>query len=167
MNQKIQQLEADRGLLIRLVTTLRETDDCRATQLLNLIRSNSSLEEIKVYVNDRLYTESEKPPEFVDLADQLRPLSESEYRSQRRILDVRRRLTDIPTWKVPAKPWSKITDDDDFVSHLISFWFTWYHPYFNWIDRDMFIRDMQLGNPQTAKYCSSFRVNIILADACV
>lgn len=90
MNQKIQQLEADRGLLIRLVTTLRETDDCRATQLLNLIRSNSSLEEIRVYVNDRLYTESEKPPEFVDLADQLRPLSESEYRSQRRILDVRR-----------------------------------------------------------------------------
>lgn len=75
--------------------------------------------------------------------------------------------SDIPTWKVPAKPWTKITDDDDFVSHLISLWFTWYHPYFNWIDRDMFIRDMQLGNPQTAKYCSQFLVNIILADACV
>jgi hypothetical protein len=166
MNQKIQQLEADRDLLIRLVTTLRETDNCRATQLLNLIRSNSSLEEIRVYVNERLYDEPEKPPELVDLADQLRPLSEYEYRSQRRILDVRR-LTDIPIWKVPAKPWTKITDDDDFVSHLISLWFTWYHPYFNWIDRDMFIRDMQIGNAQNAKYCSQFLVNIILADACV
>ena len=166
MDQKIKELEADRDLLIRLVTTLRETNDYRATQLLNLIRSNSSLEEISVYINDRLYTELEKPPELVDLANQLRPLSESEYRSQRRILDVRR-LTDIPTWKVPAKPWTKITDDDDFVSHLISLWFTWYHPYFNWIDRDMFIRDMQYGNAQTAKYCSPFLVNIILAGACV
>lgn len=67
MNQKIQQLEADRDLLIRLVTTLRETDDCRATQLLNLIRSNSSLEEIRVYINERLYDESEKPSGLVDL----------------------------------------------------------------------------------------------------
>lgn len=153
-------------MLIRLVTTLREADDRRATQLLNLIRSNASLEDIEVYINEHLYVELEKTPELVGLTNQLRPLSESEYRSQRRILDVRK-LTDIPIWKVPAKPWTKITDDDDLVSHLFSMWFTWYHQYFNWIDSELFIRDMQSGNVETANYCSPFLVNIILADACV
>lgn len=165
--QRIHNLEGDRELLVRLVSTLRETDNHRVLQLLSLIRSNSPLEEVKTYMNDHLYFELKKTPELADFAglSQFVGLDRSEHRSQRRILDVNR-LADIPLWKVPAKPWTNITDDDDFVSHLMSLWFTWTHPYMNWIDRDLFIRDMQLS-VKTSNYCSPFLVNIILADACV
>jgi hypothetical protein len=48
---------------------------------------------------------------------------------------------------------------------LISSWFTWVHPICNFIDRDLFIRDMQSGS-LSASYCSPLLVNIILSDAC-
>ncbi|OJJ99335.1 hypothetical protein ASPACDRAFT_61118 [Aspergillus aculeatus ATCC 16872] len=32
-----------------------------------------------------------------------------------------------------------------FMSYLISLWFIWSHPFYNWIDRDLFLREMQTG----------------------
>lgn len=83
----------------------------------------------------------------------------------RRILDAKR-LSDIPRFQVPARPWTTVVSDNDFVSHLISLWFTWSHPFRNWIDKELFVRDMQAGS-LSARFCSPFLVNIILADACV
>lgn len=67
---------------------------------------------------------------------------------------------------VAASPWTSVTNDDMIVSHLLALWFTWSHPWLNYIDHDMFIRDMKSGNPDS-EYCSPFLVNAILADACV
>lgn len=166
MKQKLESLEEDRDLLIQLVSTLRESTNSHVIHFLNLIRSNASLEEIKAHIDAHPYTELEKTPELIDAASQISHMRDTDYRSRRRFLDVHR-LSDIPLWKVPAKPWTRLTDDDDFVSHLVSLWFTWYHPYCNWIDRDLFIRDMQSGETEKSRYCSAFLVNIILADACV
>lgn len=112
-------------------------------------------------MNEHLYSELKRTPELADFAG----LDQCEHRSQRQILDVNR-LTDIPLWKVPAKSWTKITDDDDFVSHSISLWFTWTHAYMNRINRDLFIRDMRSG-VKNSNYRSPFLVNIILADTYV
>jgi hypothetical protein len=86
-------------------------------------------------------------------------------RSRRRILDAQRASVE-PLFRLPAAPWTTVTDDDEHVSHLISLWFTWVHPFYYWIDRELFLRDMQSGSLDS-KFCSPFLVNAILADACV
>ena len=124
-------------------------------QLLGLIRSNASLQEIEAYLDP-----SQETSKVVESSSNLeRPTT------VRRILDTEQFLN-IRAFPVPARPWTTVTDDDDFVSHLISLWFTWFQPCFNWIDRDLFMRDMLSGNPRS-QYCSPFLVNAILAHACV
>ncbi|KAJ6111848.1 hypothetical protein N7523_007909 [Penicillium sp. IBT 18751x] len=147
MKRKIESLEDDRELLLQLVSNVRGSSNRQVIQLLNLIRSNAPLGEIKDYM------------------DKTRIMRDSTAQPRRSVMDVRK-LSDDPLWKVPAKPWTRVSDDDEFVSHLVSLWFTWYHPYFNFMDRDRFIRDMQSGDTESALYCSPFLVNAILADAC-
>ncbi|KAK5102803.1 hypothetical protein LTS08_003603 [Lithohypha guttulata] len=75
------------------------------------------------------------------------------------------RLIDTPLVTVSAWPWTTATDDDTLVSHLISMWLTWDKPMFDFIERDLFIRDMQTGHHDVT-YCSQFLVNSLLAVAC-
>lgn len=146
--------------------TLREAGNRRVIQLLNLIRSNASLDEVRLYIDEQLGRDDlEHTPELEDVRTEIRRLAQSNVQSRRRVLDVNR-LADTPVYNVPAKPWTRLSDDDSFVSHLVSLWFTWFHPTYNWIDRNLFIKDMQAGNLD-CQYCSPFLVNIILADACV
>lgn len=78
------------------------------------------------------------------------------------------RIADVvnPPISVPAKPWTTITDDDDFVSHLISLWFTWAHPWWHWIDEQAFLEAMRSGDLNNPN-CTPYLVNMILADSCV
>jgi hypothetical protein len=69
-------------------------------------------------------------------------------------------------YKVPAKPWTRLTDDDDLVSHLISLYLEWVNPFFRVLEEDLFIKAMQSGD-FNSEYCSPFLVNAMLAYACV
>lgn len=139
VKRKIEDLEHDRDLLLHLVATFREARNRPVIQLLNLIRSNASLEEIRLYIDDQLGREElAQTPELEDVRVEIRRLVQSNTHSRRRVLDVNR-LADTPVYNVPAKPWTRLSDDDSFVSHLVSLWFTWYHPIFNCIDRDLFM----------------------------
>jgi hypothetical protein len=162
MKRKMDSLEDDRELLLQLVGNLRGSPNSQVIQLLNLIRSNAPLEEIKDYMDRKMHDELEKTPELVEIANSVR---EGRNQARHRVLDARR-LSDDPLWEVPANPWTDVTDDDAFVSHLVSLWFTWYHPSFSYLDRDLFIKDMQSGDVENSLYCSPFLVNAILADAC-
>lgn len=71
-----------------------------------------------------------------------------------------------PTIAVPADPWTTVTDDDDYVSHLISLWFTWTYQWSQWLDKDTFIDAMRARDP-TSLICTPYMVNMILANACV
>lgn len=71
-----------------------------------------------------------------------------------------------PPFRVPAKPWTTLTDDDGFVSHLISLFLEWVNPFFRPLEEDLFIRAMQSGD-LNSEYCSPLLVNSILAYACV
>lgn len=76
------------------------------------------------------------------------------------------RLCDIPVLRVPAKPWTRVTEDDQLVSHLISLYFTWDHPLSQIIDQGMFIEHMNKGGARS-EFCSPLLVNSVLAMACV
>ncbi|KAH8431703.1 uncharacterized protein LDX57_009358 [Aspergillus melleus] len=171
MKRKLDRLELASDVLVRLVNALRESQSTRIAQLLNLIRSNASFGELQVFLKQEFsQSEIEGSPELREfqthLSQQEAEMNEepkASHRNGRRMLDVRR-LTDIPTYRVPAKPWTKLTDDDDLVSHLVSLWLTWTYPFFHWMDKDAFVRDMQAGSLD-CRFCSPFLVNVILSEA--
>ncbi|KAL4875882.1 hypothetical protein BJY04DRAFT_210990 [Aspergillus karnatakaensis] len=68
-------------------------------------------------------------------------------------------------YHLQSSPWTTVTNNSNYVSRLISLYFTWVHPVQQWIDRDLFIRDMQKGD-LNSKFCSPFLVNALLAVAC-
>lgn len=75
-------------------------------------------------------------------------------------------LCDIPLFEVPAKPWTKVTDDDYLVSHLVSLYFTWDHPCSQFLDQRIFLEHMKLGDLRS-EFCTPLLVNSILSTASV
>ncbi|KAJ5707103.1 hypothetical protein N7488_006904 [Penicillium malachiteum] len=163
--RKIDALEEDRDLLIRLIETLRETGDGRAVGVLSLIRSNAPMEDIRLCLaqnQDRGISRREA----LAIARAL-PEARDAIKIESRVDTVMNlhRLSDNPLFDVPAKPWTSLTDDDALVSHLVSSYFTWSHQTLNWINRDIFIRAMKSGDTDSL-FCSRLLVNTLLAEAC-
>lgn len=160
LKRRIESLEQDRDLLMQLVHTIRDDDEQKGRSLVNLIRSNAPLDDIRLHLaeNQNLSNNHEA------IANGQKTPS-SPFESSHRYMNIKR-ISDIPLYKVPARPWTSVTNDDDFVSHLISLYFTWNNCTSNWIDRDLFLRDMRSGNVGS-KFCSPLLVNSILAMACV
>lgn len=154
--------------MLRLVEVLRDDENPKAVELLNLIRSNASLDEIRRSVADRLdslsYASAERPS-LDRLRDEIDVAQGNNPNTRRKVMDINR-LCDVTLFKVPAKPWTSLTSDDDLVSHLLSLWFSWQQQGFYCINRDLFVRDMQSAD-LNSKFCSPFLVNILLAEACV
>ncbi len=146
------------------MSSLRNSDDSQTLSLLNLIRSNAPLQELKAFTEEQL--SQRRSSELADARLGIQRLQEPKYKiTRRRVLDVRQ-LCDEPTFRVPAKPWTTVTDDDGLVSHFLSLYLTWYHPCFPWIDQDVFINEMRTGD-LNSEYCSPFLVNALLAEGCV
>lgn len=160
LNRRVDSLEEDQKLFIRLLRTLRHKND-HVDGLLDYIRgAKPRLEQIKQYMDQQLPQEElEKTPELLELYKGLAA------RPTGRALSIAR-LCDIPPYSGPAKPWTIVTNDDQFVSHLISLYFIWSCLAFNFIDRDLFLRDFNSGEVNSL-HCSPFLVNAMLADACV
>ncbi|CAI7654529.1 unnamed protein product [Penicillium pancosmium] len=151
--RKIQSLEQDRNLLLQLMETIRSDNTRTAPGVLNLIRSNASVSEVRQFLDpDTISSSTDEKPTKV------------RRQTSRRYMDIKS-LSDIPLYEVPAQPWTSVTDDSSFVSHLISLYFTWEHPVLNWIDRDLFLRDMR-SKDLNSKFCSPVLVNSILGVAC-
>ncbi|EEA24192.1 hypothetical protein TMatcc_007265 [Talaromyces marneffei ATCC 18224] len=164
VKRTIDSLEKDRDLLLDLVASMRDGKNTYVQQLLSLIRGHASLAEIRAYIDVQVReSRIEKTPELERLQQEIQESRNVRAREVRSIMDVER-LSDIPVYQVPAKPWVTVTDDDELVSHLISLWFTWNNPYYNFVHRETFIRDMQAGKLD-CKYCSPLLVNAILAEA--
>ena len=155
LKRKIESLEQDRDLLMHLVDNIRNDNK----SVLDLIRSNASLSDIRLHLSENL------PQGHSDKIPKNQKFDHSSSHSSRRYMDIRR-LSDIPIYEVPAKPWTTVTDDDALVSHLISLHFSCNQSGLNWIDRDLFLRDMSSGNLDCV-FCSPLLVNSILGMACV
>lgn len=151
-------------------------------QLLDLIRSDASLAEIKFYLDvERPRVEDREraiPARLLEVLSNDNNGngngngndSGGDEQKQSPIPPTRSEvnpefLADIPRFDVPAAPWTTV-QDAKLVSQLVSLWFTWFHPFLNWVDRDLFIQDMRSRNPR-ARFCSPLLVNAMLAVACV
>lgn len=60
--------------------------------------------------------------------------------------------------------WTRITDDETLVKHLLTMYFTWHYAYFTTLSKSLFYRDFRRGQP--SQHCSSLLVNAMLALGC-
>jgi len=124
--------------------------------MMDVVRSEASLGEVASYINE--HAESFSPPETDKDAQQ-----EEVVTHTRRVMNLSN-LVDQPLYSVRAKPWTRVTDDDYLVSHLISLYFTWEHPFFVRFDKELFLEDMI---EERSTFCSPLLMNAILAHAAV
>ncbi|KAL4805758.1 hypothetical protein BDV18DRAFT_160632 [Aspergillus unguis] len=168
--RKLESLEQSDEILLRLLGAIRDSEGNRVEQLMDLIRSGPSMAELREYLAANFsQADVEQSAELQQLQERIKQ-EEEEARAAaaadvrpHRMLDVQR-LADSPVYRVPAKPWTTVTDDDDVVSHLVSVHFTWSSPFLSWIDRDLFLREMRRGDVNSP-FCTPFLVNCILAEA--
>ncbi|KAJ5101775.1 Transcription factor [Penicillium alfredii] len=64
----------------------------------------------------------------------------------------------------PVRRWTRVTDDDSLVSHLLTMYFTWHYPFFTILAKDLFHQDYIRGI--SSPYCSALLVNAMLALGC-
>lgn len=173
------ELTYHRDLLNDLFKLVREADESKALQLLDRIRGNAPPSEIRAYINDTLSslsaaataaaaTHHRAASETVAKVEDMRNLINVEdpapaFRSK--VMDIHYLCDEAPI-KVPARPWTNVTDDAGLVSHLVSLYFTWDHPFHAFLDERVFLRHMAKGD-LGSQFCSPFLVNAMLSNACV
>ncbi|KNG86208.1 pathway-specific regulatory protein [Aspergillus nomiae NRRL 13137] len=158
-----------RDLLHDLLKVMRSLDESHAKGLFDLLRADSSVEQLRSYIdrtldelqgfdhNDETISSFECLRKRLDVPSGAPP-------SRPTVMDLNY-LCDITPFRVPAKPWTMVTNDDNLVSHLVSLYFTWDYPFYAFVDQKAFIRHMTLGNVDS-DLCSPFLVNALLANAC-
>jgi len=165
VKKRLDSADLDRKLLDGLLEVLRYGFVEQVDSLINLVRSNVPRQDLRAFLDDG-FTD---PNTVLHLKEQgvngHNGVSPPQARRARHRTGGIADLMNPPV-QVPTKPWTTVTDDDDFVSHLISLWFTWAHQWWHWVDKGLFIEAMNsqdLSNP----LCAPYLVNMILADACV
>ncbi|KAH8691609.1 hypothetical protein BGW36DRAFT_305078 [Talaromyces proteolyticus] len=171
LKKKIDSLEDDRRLLLQLMETLQRGPQSYNTELVHDIRTLENINDVKLYLKAHLMRkEAQWSPEWIEVENDMKWISEQQPQEK---LSTQKRtpilpvpgLVDIPSFRVPASPWTSVTEDDSFISHLISLWFTCSFPGYNYIDQELFLRAMR-SRDLRSPLCSPFLVNAMLADAC-
>ncbi|KAE8155093.1 hypothetical protein BDV25DRAFT_37817 [Aspergillus avenaceus] len=158
------------NLLQDLLYVMRSVDESHAQELFALMRADASIPQLRAFI-DRTLSEVQVTTgeeEKIHRLGQVRNRVDVEsgippFRPK--VMDVQY-LCDIAPFRVPAHPWTTVTDDDALVSHLVSLYFTWDYPFYAFVDRKAFVHHMVRGNVDS-DFCSPFLVNALLANACV
>ena len=135
-----------------------------------MVRGNATFEQIHCYLDSSL---SSMLAQCTD-EDSRRKLQSTRQRMEvySRVPSFRPKITDVrqlgenAPYKVPAKPWTTVTDDDALVSYLVSVYFTWDYPFYAFVDRNVLRKHITMGDIHS-DLCSPFLVNALLANACV
>jgi hypothetical protein len=161
-----------RRILNDMIQSFRSLPPDRIEYLLSVIRSTDSLEEIAIALEVNLAeargqgkTAAQTLQEFREAVAEASHQRDSNPRKRRMVMSIQS-LSDEPLFDLPAKPWTDVTDDEHFVSHLVSLYFTWEHAAWHIIDREPFLEDMKSGRLDSQS-CSPLLVNAMLATACV
>lgn len=131
--------------------------------IIHALRTNSaqSNEELLRIVQDGATT-----VEIAQLASDLARRNERALkRSRPSAVPIDPRLNE-PIVRIPAQPWTDVTESDDDVSHLMSAYLTWQHSAYPAFDPKILIREAKSGQ-SSSPYCSKFLMNATLALACV
>ncbi|KAF9886444.1 hypothetical protein FE257_011476 [Aspergillus nanangensis] len=164
------ELSYHRDMLNDLFRVMRAEDESYGLRLLEIIRDNSSADDIRAFIDTTL-TEIEGSSQDSHVTSQILEdirdvinVEGADPSFRPKVMDIHYLCGDLP-YRVPAKPWTSVTSDGDLVSHLISLYFTWDYPFHSFLDRDVFIQHMAVGDPNT-QFCSPFLVNALLSNAC-
>lgn len=175
--RKVEDLENDSNLLNDLLQTVQNSSDEHAASILALMRSDAPTSEIKLSMKRKLResglvqsAETSASQLVRDTGDNLKKgisVSTLIHNQPPNLNPTSKaaRLIDSPPIRVPLHPWTSVTTDEVFVCHALSSWLMWDKPFYNWIDEDLFLRDMRKGEVQS-QFCSPFLVNALLAYAC-
>ena len=60
--------------------------------------------------------------------------------------------------------WTRVTDDQNLIGHLMTMYFTWHYAYFTTLSKYLFYQDYRMR--RSSQYCSSLLVNAMLALGC-
>ncbi|KAL5045865.1 hypothetical protein BDW71DRAFT_197894 [Aspergillus fruticulosus] len=157
------------NLLSDIFRIIQSTDEAGSQPLLDLIRNGATFPEVRCWLDQAITgVPTSSQASANDLrGSKLRARYEVEsgappFRSK--VMDIHY-LCDSAPVKVPAKPWTNVTDDDALVSHLVSLYFTWDYPFYAFVEPEIMIRHMRERKLQS-DFCSPFLVNALLANAC-
>lgn len=182
MKRRLDGAERENAILHHLVNNIRNSTDTQVAQIIAVVRSRASLAEIQLCLS-QMADETAAHQQKVDLGFEIAPATTSDRLSSvdsssgdkasremsistnRPALSIDR-LIDEPSFRVPASPWTTVTNDDHLVSHLISVWTMWEHPWPDGIVLELFLRDMR-SQDDASLFCSSFLVEAIVATACL
>ncbi|KAJ5895606.1 hypothetical protein N7495_007297 [Penicillium taxi] len=159
-----------RNLMQDLFKLVRIANEPQARDLLDIIRRNAPPEEIRTHINKTLSTlnpNDELSKKAVEKFEDMRDLISVEDSSptfRRKVMDIHY-LCDVAPVNVPAKPWTNVTDDCDLVSHLVSLYFVWDYPFNSFVEKDVFLREMQSADLDS-QFCTPLLVNALLSNAC-
>lgn len=153
-----------RDLLNDLFEAAKRGDRSEEERILATVGDRKSAQEIRALLDGMLANEKLSQINH-KLIDNEEELENDVPRSRPRIMDIQYLCGSAP-FKVPAKPWTTVTDSDDLVSHLVSLYMTWGYPFYAFFCRDTFLKHMRSGN-LNSDFCSPFLVNALLANACV
>ncbi|KAK5077180.1 hypothetical protein LTS08_006130 [Lithohypha guttulata] len=110
-----------------LLSSIRSADESSLLQLRDLARDDRAIEELIRVARDILRS------------NELR--TKNQIRLRQAVMSIGT-LIDIPPIRIPASPWTQVTDDDDAVSHSVSVYFTWQHHAYPSLNKDVFVEHM-------------------------
>ncbi|PWY85936.1 hypothetical protein BO70DRAFT_395068 [Aspergillus heteromorphus CBS 117.55] len=166
LRRRIDELEEEQRLFLRILRTLRHRSHVVDGLLDYIKKEKPDLATIRRYMDQHLPPhEFRKTPELLRIYQDVERFQDPIPKRGNQALNIAQ-LCDYPPFLGMARPWTTLTDDNGFVSHLISLFFTWQQAFCNWIDQDLFFRDMNAGNVNCT-FCSPILVNAILAVACL
>ncbi|KAL9618454.1 MAG: hypothetical protein Q9160_006832 [Pyrenula sp. 1 TL-2023] len=147
------ELELYKDVVWGLVDTIRTYEPFDLAALTDLIRGHASISQIAEHLHRRNEARPDhsgslrsRPEEQSPVSDELENVVERDYFLVR----------------IPASPWTGVTEDSQLVSYLVSLYLTWHHPLFSVFDADLFLQEAQAEKPHSM-LCSSFLINAVLA----
>jgi hypothetical protein len=173
IKRKAEDAEHHRDLLGGLLRSIRWSEEGDAQHLFQLIRNGAPLAAINSSIDEEVRKLRGHSPGTADTIDGLLGLrSEASNlqtrsplaRARRKTMSVEQ-MSDEPLFRLAAKPWTLVTDDDYLVSHLTSLYFTWWNTFMHPLHEPALIHAMEKGDP-SSPLCSPFLVNAMLALAC-
>lgn len=148
-------------MLFQLISAIRESDEDQLSQLLLGFRSNSSLDELKDHVNNEIHRQLEENFESVDLTGLSLQRMRTRWAPTPGSIEL---LYKEPLYNVhQVHQWTSVVDDAT-ASHLFTLYFNWDDPVWHFVDRTLFLQDLDAGRH---RFCSRLLVHTVLFYACV
>ncbi|EPS45442.1 hypothetical protein H072_587 [Dactylellina haptotyla CBS 200.50] len=172
------QKNREHDLLTRIFNATKYCHKEELPKLLEFIRGDATIEEIGEYVTEKFEnnqhgygtgsSESLLLGEDFEQNDTESEVSASRiiHRNPSSAMDIGN-IVQISIPYVPSQPWTSVSTNDEFVSHLIQLYFTWEAPVYEIVEKDLFLADMRTCDIENSTYCSPLLVNAMLAAACL